>query len=207
MRTFLSDVANDMIRKYGTNLSRIAVVFPNKRASLFLNQYLAQAVDKPLWSPAYITISDLFRQHSTKTVGDPIKLICDLHKSFNEVTQLDEKLDRFYGWGELLLADFDDIDKNMGDSRLIFSNLKDIHEMDSLDYLTEEQRMALRRFFNNFQDDQDSELKRRFLNLWSHLEAIYQDFKERLTKQNIAYEGMLYREIVEQQKLDFKYET
>lgn len=207
MRTFLSDVANDMIRKYGTNLSRIAVVFPNKRASLFLNQYLAQAVDKPLWSPAYITISDLFRQHSTKTVGDPIKLICDLHKSFNEVTLLDEKLDRFYGWGELLLADFDDIDKNMGDSRLIFSNLKDIHEMDSLDYLTEEQRMALRRFFNNFQDDQDSELKRRFLNLWSHLEAIYQDFKERLTKQNIAYEGMLYREIVEQQKLDFKYET
>src|SRR3712207_3926035 len=118
MRTFLSDVATDIIHKYGNNLSRIAVVFPNKRASLFMNKYLAQAVDRPLWSPAYITISDLFRQHSTKTVGDSIKLICDLHKSFNEITGLNEKLDHFYGWGELLLSDFDDIDKNMGNPKL-----------------------------------------------------------------------------------------
>ena len=64
MKTFLETVAHDIITKYGTDLSRTAVVFPNKRASLFLNEHLARLADRPLWSPAYITISDLFRRHS-----------------------------------------------------------------------------------------------------------------------------------------------
>ena len=73
MKTFLQYIAQDIISKYGTNLSRIAVVFPNKRASLFLNEELARLADKPLWSPSYITISDLFRRHSKLQAGDPIK--------------------------------------------------------------------------------------------------------------------------------------
>lgn len=82
MKSFLEHVAEDIVRKYGTNLSRIAVVFPNKRASLFLNDHLARQVDQPIWSPSYTTISDLFRQQSQRTVADPIKLVCDLHKSY-----------------------------------------------------------------------------------------------------------------------------
>ena len=72
MKSFLHFVAKDIIKKYGTNLSRIAVVFPNKRAALFLNEELARLVDKPIWSPTYITISDLFRNHSDKTVGERV---------------------------------------------------------------------------------------------------------------------------------------
>ena len=97
-KTFLEYVADDIVSKYGTDLASTAVVFPNKRASLFLNEHLARRAGKPLWSPAYITISDLFRQQSALSVGDPIKLVCDLHKSFIACTALDETLDRFYGW-------------------------------------------------------------------------------------------------------------
>ena len=86
MKKFLEYVAQDILGKYGTDLSQIAVVFPNKRASLFMNEYLAKAAGKTIWSPAYITISELFRRHSNLTVGDPVKLICDLHKSFTECT-------------------------------------------------------------------------------------------------------------------------
>ena len=82
MKSFLEYVAEDIIAKYGNNLARVAVVFPNKRASLFLSEHLARLAGKPVWSPAYITISDLFRRHSRRTVADPIKLVCDLHKSF-----------------------------------------------------------------------------------------------------------------------------
>ena len=70
MITFLEYVAQDLLDKYGTDMSGIAVVFPNKRASLFLNQALARMAGRPLWSPAYITISDFFRQHSELTVAD-----------------------------------------------------------------------------------------------------------------------------------------
>lgn len=197
MKSFLAYVAEDIIQKYGTDLSRTAVVFPNKRASLFLNEHLARLTNgKPLWSPAYITISELFRQQSSLTVADPIKLVCDLHKSFCLHTGSDETLDKFYGWGQLLISDFDDIDKNMADAERVFANLRDIHELDDLSYLTDEQRQLLKHFFSHFTEEHETELKQRFLRLWSHFTDIYHDFNERLAQQGLTYEGALYRSVV-----------
>ena len=205
-KTFLEYVAEDIIGKYGTDLSRIAVVFPNKRAALFLNEHLARIAGQPVWSPAYITISDLFRQHTDLKTADPIKLICDIHKSFTKCTGISETLDHFYGWGQLLLADFDDIDKNMADADSIFCNLKDIHELDDISYLDDEQKEMLARFFANFSDDIDSELKKRFLSLWSHFGDIYHDYNRRLTEQGIGYEGAIYRKVASEQTLHLKYD-
>ena len=205
-KTFLEYVAEDIIGKYGTDLSRIAVVFPNKRAALFLNEHLARIAGQPVWSPAYITISDLFRQHTDIKPADPIKLICDIHKSFTKCTGIDETLDHFYGWGQLLLADFDDIDKNMADADSIFCNLKDIHELDDISYLDDEQKEMLKRFFANFSDDIDSELKKRFLSLWSHFGDIYHDYNRRLTEQGIGYEGAIYRKVASEETLHLKYD-
>lgn len=204
MKKFLEYVAEDIIKRYGTNLSEIAVVFPNKRASIFLNEQLAIKAGKPLWSPAYITISDFFQQHSSLVIGDSIKLICEIHKSFTECTNIDESLDHFYGWGQLLLADFDDIDKNMAEASNVFKNIKNIHELDDISYLTKEQKEILRKFFTTFKDENESELKKRFLKLWCHFEDIYNNYKKRLRDQNIAYEGMLYRDVA-QQDIKYKY--
>ena len=205
MKSFLTYIAEDLIRKYGNDLSDIAIVFPNKRASLFLNDSLARRVDKPIWSPKYITISDLFRQHSDLKVGDPIKLVCDLHKVFVQCTGIDETLDHFYGWGQLLISDFDDIDKNMADADQLFANLKDIHELDDISYLTDEQKRMIRKFFSNFSEDHNSELKKRFLQLWSHFCDIYHTFNDRLASQGLAYEGALYRKVVDDERVEFQH--
>lgn len=207
MKKFLEFVAEDIINKHGTDLSRIAVVFPNKRASLFLNEHLAKLAGRPIWSPAYITISDLFRRHSQLSIGDPIKLTCEMHKSFTECTGVDETLDHFFGWGQLLLADFDDIDKNMADASKVFANVKDLHELDDISYLDEEQVEALKRFFSNFTNAENTELKKRFMQLWCHLEDIYNNFRQRLKNQGIAYEGMMYREVAADESIDFNYDT
>ena len=206
MKSFLEYVAEDIIRKYGTQLARVAVVFPNKRASLFLDEHLAHVAGRPLWSPAYITISDLFRQHSRRSVADPIKLVCDLHKSFTRCTGIDETLDHFYSWGELMLSDFDDIDKNMADASKVLANVRDIHELDDISYLTDEQRTMLQQFFSNFSADHNSELKERFLRLWSRFYDIYTDFNRLLADQQLAYEGALYREVAQNDDTDFKYD-
>lgn len=207
MKTFLEIVAQDIIQKHGANLSKVAIVFPNKRASLFLNEHLARMAGQPLWSPAYITISDLFRKHSGLMIGDPIKLTSDLYHIYIRHTGSAETLDRFYGWGQLLLGDFDDIDKNMADASKVFANLKDLHELDSVDYLNEEQKSLLRRFFGNFGPDHESELKKRFLNLWSHLYDIYVDYNQLLESQGLAYEGSLYRKVATDENIQFKYDT
>lgn len=205
-KTFLEYVAEDIINKWGTDLSHTAVVFPNKRAALFMNEHLAKIAGKPIWSPAYITISELFRQHSDLVTGDPIKLICDLHKVFTECTATNESIDHFYGWGQLLLSDFDDIDKNMADADKIFCNIKDLHALDDTSYLNEEQREMLKQFFTNFTDGQETELKKRFLNLWSHFVDIYHNFNTLLKAQGIGYEGAIYREVATKQSIDFKYD-
>ena len=205
MKAFLKTVAQDMLAKYGTNMSDIAVVFPNKRAALFLNTYLAQLAGKPIWTPTYITISDLFRRHSDLKVADPIKSICDLHKVFVACTGIDETLDHFYGWGQLLLADFDDVDKNMVDAKLLFANLSDIHELDDVSYLTDYQKAMIKKFFSNFSDDHNTELKKRFLQLWSHFYDIYVGFNQKLAEQKLAYEGALYRKVVNDEDIDFHY--
>ena len=205
MKAFLKIVAKDMLEKYGTDMSDIAVVFPNKRASLFLNNYLAQLAHKPIWTPTYITISDLFRRHSDLKVADPIKSICDLHKTFVKCTGIDETLDHFYGWGQLLLADFDDVDKNMVDAKQLFANLSDIHELDDVSYLTDYQKEMIRKFFNNFTDDHNSELKKRFLQLWCHFYDIYTEFNLRMAEQGLAYEGALYRSVVSNESIEFRH--
>ncbi len=197
MKAFLEYVAEDILSKYGTDLSRLTIVFPNKRASLFLNEHLARLARKPIWSPAYTTISELFRKFSKRRVADPIKLVCELHKSFIAKTGIKETLDHFYGWGQLLLADFDDIDKQMADADKVLANITDLHEMDDSSFLTDEQREVLHRFFSNFTDEHNSELRQRFLNLWSKLNVIYHDFNDRLAAQGLAYEGAMYREVVE----------
>ncbi len=205
-KAFLEYVAEDILLKHGNNLSRTAVVFPNKRASLFMNEFLAKRAGKPIWSPAYITISELFERHSSLRIGDSIKLIADLHKSFIAKTGIDETLDHFYGWGLLLLADFDDIDKNMANAHQVFANLSNYHELDDVSYLTEEQIATLKRFFQNFNEEHNTKLKERFLQLWNHFEDIYTDYRQRLLQQNLAYEGMLYRDVAENENLDMYFD-
>lgn len=207
MNTFLYKVAEDIYNKFGSNMANVAVVFPNKRAALYLNEYLAQIANTALWAPVMLTISELFSSKSDMQVADQIKLVCQLHKSFTKCTGMDETIDHFYSWGELLLSDFDDIDKNMADANHVFSSLNDIKELDDISYLTTEQRDTLKRFFSNFTDDQESKLKQRFMQLWSNMRNIYDDFRSSLKSQGVAYEGMLYREVAENSNVVYEYDA
>lgn len=198
METFLKSVASDLYNRLEGNLARTAVVFPNKRASLFFNEYLAKEAGKPIWSPAYLTISELFRSLSTSEVADSVKLVCLLHNVYQEVTQSNETLDDFYFWGELLISDFDDADKNMADTHSLFSNLQELKNlMNDLTFMDKEQEEAIQQFFQNFSIERRTALKERFIFLWDVLGDIYTGFKNRLEQQNIAYEGMLYRQVME----------
>jgi hypothetical protein len=139
MQTFLQYVARDILAKHPDGLNDIAIVFPNKRASLFFNQALYEANGQTLWSPAYLTISDLFRRHSQWEVPDQMLLVFKLYNIFCEVTGSDETLDHFYSWGQLLLADFDDVDKNLADADKLFVNLEAWQELKDFSFLTDTQ--------------------------------------------------------------------
>lgn len=203
MQPFLQLVAHDLYTKIGNDLSRTVLVFPNKRANLFFNEYLAEESDQPIWSPAAMSISDLLQKLSVQKAGDPIRLVCELYKVFKEETESRETLDDFYFWGELLISDFDDVDKNMVDADKLFSNLQDLKNlMDDYEFLDEEQEEAIRQFFQNFSIERRTELKEKFISLWDKLGIIYHRYREKLAELGIAYEGMLYRNVIEQLDAD-----
>lgn len=203
MESFLKLVAADLYKHTEGNLAHTAVVFPNKRAGLFFNEYLAQESDSPIWSPAYVSISELFRSLSPWEVGDPVKLVCELYKIFRRETQSTETLDDFYFWGEMLISDFDDADKNRVDTDKLFSNLQDLRNiMDDYTFIDDEQEEAIRQFFQNFSIERRTALKERFISLWDVLGNIYKGFRESLASQNIAYEGMMYRHVIEHLNVD-----
>lgn len=197
MTPFLQHVADDLRRKTGADMSRTVVVFPNKRASLFFNEYLTSGSGQPVWSPVYHTISELFRGLSPLRVADPVETVCDLYGLYVEATHSTESLDFFYGWGEKLLSDFDDIDKNMADADRLLRNLKEIKDIEKDGFLNEAQEQVLQDFFRDFSIEKNSHIRQRFIELWNSLHTLYRGLNATLAAGGEAYEGALYRSVVD----------
>lgn len=196
--SFLELTAQDLYARFGDKLSEVAVVFPNNRARLFFSEHLYRAAGKPVWTPAFITISDLFSGQSDLKPYDTLGVVGILHDIYLKVSGKEESFDEFYHWGEILLSDFDDVDKNLADARQLFQNIREQAEYtDTLEHLTDEQVDSIRLFFKNFNPDRKTELKERFLENWNILYEVYTDLNNLLLAKGLAYEGMLHRRVVE----------
>ena len=199
MNSFLEIVAKDLYQKCDGNFQNLTIIFPNKRASLFFNQHIFSIANAPLWAPKYQTISELFQTLSPLEVTDSIELVCRLYQAYEKAYQqnggvMDETLDKFYSWGELMLSDFQDIDNNHVDAQQLFRNISDLNDLTRFDYLTEEQVKALQEYFQDF--DISTFLKENYMSLWKMLPTIYTGFRKELRSAGLAYEGMLKRNVV-----------
>lgn len=198
MNTFLSAVARDLTSRFGSNLQDVTVVFPGKRASLFLTQELARTGHYPLWEPEYTSMDRLFQAFTPLAQADSIETVCTLLRLMQQLIpeEQTQSLDQLWGWGEVILSDFDDIDKHMADAHLVLANVYDQHCLEGIDFLTEEQEAALRRFFSNFSVEGNTAIKERFLHVWSHMHELYQALRRTLEARGALYPGALYRHVV-----------
>jgi CRISPR/Cas system-associated exonuclease Cas4 (RecB family) len=203
MKAFLQELAESIYKEHKHSLASLTLVFPNRRATLYFRKYLSALLEKPVFSPKLITIEDLISNLSPLTVPDKLELIHRLHTVYSEVTTVAsgssgyETFDQFYFWGEMLLRDFDEVDKYMVNARYLFKDLSQQKELDSsFDFLTEEQSEFLKSFWLNF-DEHDSVNKRKFLYLWKQLPEVYEAFRQHLQSNGYAYEGMAQRTVAE----------
>ena len=197
MEGFLEQTAIYLHRVYGKELHRFCIVFPNVRAGLFFRKYLAQLEDKPVWAPAFRSLDSLMEEITGLTQADSLSMIFDLFKAFRQHKPTGESFEEFYFWGEMLLDDFDDVDKHLVDARDLFRNVSDLKEIDLLfDYLTEEQKDAIRLFWQDFNGGDSGSLKTDFVSIWPLLYPVYESFKQRLKAKSLGYAGMIQREAV-----------
>ena len=197
MRGFLEEVAADLYGRFGRGVSELTVLFPSRRARLFFTDALSRIAAEPLWQPRWQTVDELTTEISGLRSGDRIRLITELYRIYSEFHT--EPFDRFYAWGDLLLNDFDTIDKYMIDAGRLFRNISDLKELEAdVSYLTPAQLGILRSFWASLAGEGDlSEEKRRFLAVWRTLAEVYRRYKARLAELGIAYTGMIQRAAAE----------
>ena len=199
MKPFLFQIAELFYHEYEAEISRLAFVFPNRRAGLFFQKYLSEVSEKPLFSPTVLTINDLFVQLSGKQTADHISMLFILYEKYISISGSSETFDEFLYWGEMLLNDFDDVDKYMADAKMLFTNVTDLREIeDDFTFLSEEQIEAIRTFWSSFFPKGDTPNQQQFLALWQILYQLYMEFRNALAVEGKGYEGMIFREVVEE---------
>ena len=198
MNPFLKQVANYLYTYRRDELSEYCLVFPGRRAGVFFTAYLNELVERPMLSPEIITINELISNLTDLQETDTVSLVLKLQEVYSKVTGLQESLDEFFFWGEILLGDFDDIDKYLLNADDLFRNIADLKELENqFDYLTDEQRKAIEEFWGNLEKVPSSFNKEKFIDIWMKLADIYHRFKISLKETGIAYPGMIYREVAE----------
>ena len=198
MTPFLKQIATLFYDQYGADVHRLAFVFPNRRSGIFFRKYLSEVATKPIFSPSILTINDLFHKLNPKQQADRIKLLFMLYDIYIRQSGSEETFDDFVYWGEMLLNDFDDIDKYLIDAKQLFTNVTDLNNVDKeFSFLKPAQIQAIRSFWSSFQPHSDDSNKQFFLRVWELLYPIYTELRETLEAEGFAYEGMIYREVIE----------
>lgn len=196
MQTFLGEVAARLYARYGNDISSLSLLFSSRRARLFFADALSGVAHGPLWEPEYLSVDDLMSELSGLRQTDRLRLVAELFGVYSRYHR--EDFDRFYFWGEMLLADFDMIDKYLVDASQLFRNISDIKELETdTDYLTPEQLRVVSFWRTIGPEESLSDQKRAFLEVWRSLGTIYSEFRARLKSMGIGYAGMIYREAVE----------
>ncbi|MEI6274879.1 MAG: PD-(D/E)XK nuclease family protein [Prolixibacteraceae bacterium] len=195
---FLKQIANSLYQLHGQNITNITVVFPNRRAGLFFTEYLNRIISGPIFSPEIITIQELFSNISPLQREDELQLIFRLFKIYSELSGSKETFDEFYLWGEMLLHDFDQVDKYLVDSELLFTNITDLKEIDEhFNDWNDDRKEEIKHFWKSLTTGDQKSDQKEFARLWQVLYPIYQKLRVELFAGKIAYEGMLFRDAVE----------
>lgn len=191
MASFIQLLAKDLIHKFGIDFSRLTIIFPNKRAGLFLAEELSHYIDHPIWMPHIVTLSEYIERKTGLKKAENLPLTIKLYKAYSEISGTTEKFEDFYFWGNMLLDDFDNIDKYRIDAKGLFSNLIALKEVElNFPYLTAEQVATIRQFWSSFNTEKFSHEQQEFLKVWDKLYPTYVAFKKHLTTESICYEGM-----------------
>ena len=206
MEAFLRQVARHYFR--GQDIRDTCFVFPNRRSMVFFRKYLADLVREygdgtPVPMPAMYTINDFFCHLYGGKVSDRLRLLTTLYTVYAAHYGKAEPLDQFIFWGDIMLSDFEDVDKYLVDARALFLNVSEYKDIkDDYSYLSDTQKDAIRSFLSHFRDGggEEESVKNRFMGIWNILLPVYQEFNKTLRENGMAYEGMVYRALAERLK-------
>jgi hypothetical protein len=201
--TFLDHIAQELKQEFGPQVSDLYLIVPTRRAVQFLRDALADAYQQTLWSPRIVSIQDFVRETVGWQFPEVLPLVFELYQVYGpHMRRVDktwyESFEQFYNWGEMLVKDFDEIDKYLVEAKQLFTNIKDLKEIDLIFSLPEESLEPIRRFWQTLRGhgEEPSQVQQRFLAIWQELYSMYDAYRKVLTAKHQGYDGMAYRHLV-----------
>ena len=199
MKPFLDKLTGELLGKHGNDISALQIVFPSRRAGLYFKKYLSEKINTPVWSPVTCGISEYIRENSDQLIADDLTLIFELYEVYKKYAE-EVTFDKFYPWGEIILRDFDEIDKNLAEADYLFRILKEHKKVEEDFEFNVADVDEFYRFWNSFSEKDITGLQDEFIKTWEILGKVYHIFRARLESKNICYEGMAYRKLCEKVK-------
>lgn len=198
MKPILESLAKHLARQDGPGLGNMRIILPNRRAGLFLQRHLSLHIKEVQWAPRIYAINDFISENSELSLCDPVEALFSLYDIYQESVETPDPLDEFYFWGEIMLRDFDELDKYQVDPDMLFKNIIDLKMLeDALAGLDAEQIKFVRQFWAGFHEGDQTPEKEKFLDIWKLLPLLYNGLRKKLISSGEGYQGMLYREIAE----------
>ena len=181
--SFLDKIAAVLIDDYAQDLTDTIVVLPNKRAKIFLIDALKKQVATNILSPEIISIEDFIQDISQVRTVDPIELLFEFYEVYLSITDKAQQqtFEQFANWAKMLLQDFNEIDRYLLDPTHVLSYLKDIEDIKKW----------------GIEVEQKTTLLEKYIDFWKLLPSYYQAFYAHLLKKGIGYQGLIYRQAVE----------
>lgn len=189
MQKFVDHIAQFLLES-ATPLQNWVVILPSERAKQYIQKALYERIGTPVFAPKMLTINHWITQQARKAVIDKTHLLLelyDIHRNYPS-SEIDTSFDEFLSWGRMLMSDFDEIERYLVDSNLLFRNLKDIKEIENWSFNSAEEL---------------SENQRKYLAFWDRLGSYFIQLQERLSVRDMTMAGSVYRQVAENTNLFF----
>ncbi len=211
---FLRSIAKAFASQKKCDMKDYCFVFPNRRSGTYFAKEIVDLNEGAFIMPQITTISDLLSDFTHLVEAGRIELLLDLYSEYRNILAGNaDSFDKFVFWGDIVLSDFNDVDRYLVDAQSLFRNIKELKEIGT-DYLTDEQREVLSQYFGEsvFSSDKyinefwkhvkhesgetKGETVDSYLKLWEVLWLLYEAFNNRLESKGLSYSGAIYRRAV-----------
>ncbi|HIP47665.1 MAG TPA: PD-(D/E)XK nuclease family protein [Lutibacter sp.] len=178
MESFLLKVVKT-VRSENTNLGKLVFVLPNQRAGVHIKKHLKNQINSTTLFPEIITFDSLAQQISDIPKISRVQLLFEFYEIYKQETSKKETeaFDVFANWASTVLNDFNEIDAYLVNPKSIFTNLKDINQLQNW--------------------NPNTDLTQNYLSFLKDLEKYYIALYQKLVVSKKGYQGLILKEAVE----------
>jgi hypothetical protein len=177
MQSFISETLDDILLTT-KSFEDVVFILPSQRAKVFVKQTFKDKMSVG-FLPEMLNIEQFIQQISGVQKADSIQLLFHFYTIYKSIEKEPDSFDTFSSWAITVLQDFNEIDQHLIKTKEIFTYLRDIERL---------RKWSVSGTFK------ETELIKDSFSFLEKLNNYYDAFYQFLLKENIGYQGLMYRE-------------